>query len=114
MLNDAKAATFVTLPASSRYFIPFLGRERSPAEVARELGVDIGSVTYRIRKMLALGLVRPTRRVTRPGRPIQLYRATADSVFAPMELTPVNTVQELFRRSRADTHQGRETGGERA
>jgi hypothetical protein len=31
-----------------------------------------------------------------------------------MELTPVTTVHELFRRSRADTDRRRETGGERA
>jgi hypothetical protein len=114
VLSTAAAATYVTLPATARYYVPFLARERSAAEVARELDVDIGSVTYRIRQMLDLGLVERTRLVPRAGRPIQRYRSTADSVFAPMHLTPIDTVRELFRRSRADADEGLEAGGERA
>lgn len=71
-------------------------------------------MTYRIRQMLELDLLRRTRRVARAGRPIQYYRSTADSVFAPMRLTSVATLRELFRRSRTDLEQELETGGERA
>lgn len=114
VLATPAAATFVTLPASSRYFTPFLARERSASQVAAELGVDIGSVTYRIRQMLALDLIRPTRRTPRAGRAIQYYRSTADAVFAPLDLTPIATVRELFHRSRIDNHENLETSGERA
>lgn len=101
-LDTTEAATFVTLTASSRFFVPFLAREASPAAVAEELGVDIGSVTYRIRQMLRLGLIRQTRVQRRAGRPIRVYRSVADRVFAPLELTPVSSVRELFRRGLAD------------
>jgi hypothetical protein len=102
------------MPASSRYFTPFLARERSASQVARELGVDIGSVTYRIRQMLALDLIGPTRRVPRAGRAIQYYRSRAEAVFAPLDLTPISTVRELFHRSRIDDHESLEASGERA
>lgn len=114
VLNDARAATFVTLPASSRYFLPFLARERAAADVARELKVDIGSVSYRVRQMLALGLLRSTRRQERAGRAVHYYRSTSDSVFAPLELTPVGTVRELFWRSRIDSHQALDASVEKA
>jgi hypothetical protein len=114
VLTTAAAATFVTLPASSRYFTPFLARERSASQVARELGVDIGSVTYRIRQMLALDLIGLTRRTARAGRAIQYYRSSADAVFAPLDLTPIATVRELFQRSRVDSQNNLEASGERA
>lgn len=114
VLIDPRAATFVTLPASSKYFLPFLARERAAAEVARELDVDVGSVGYRIRQMLALKLVRCTRRQPRAGRPVQYYRSTADRVFAPIEQTPVATVSELFRRGRTDSHDALDDSVERA
>ncbi|MGI8415372.1 MAG: hypothetical protein ACR2P2_04040 [Nakamurella sp.] len=114
LLEDPQAATFVTMPASSRYFLPFLARERAAADVARELEVDIGSVSYRVRQMLALGLLRVTRRQQRAGRAITYYRSTSDSVFAPLELTPVGTVRELFRRSRIDSHQALDASVEKA
>lgn len=113
-LDDPRAATFVTMPASSRYFLPFLARERAAADVARELEVDIGSVSYRVGQMLALGLVRVTRRQQRAGRAITYYRSTSDSVFAPLELTPIGTVRELFRRSRIDSHQALDASVEKA
>jgi hypothetical protein len=114
VLATPAAATFVTLPASSKYFTAFLGRERSASQVARELDVDIGSVTYRIRQMLALDLIRRTRRTPRAGRAIQYYRSSADAVFAPLDLTPIATVRELFHRSRIDNHENIEASGERA
>lgn len=114
VLESAEAATFVTLPASGRYFTAFLARDRAPAEVARELGVDIGSVTYRVKQMLRLGLIRPTQKVARRGRAIQYYRSVADSVFAPMELTPVSTVRELFHASRSDSRRTLDQSVERA
>lgn len=113
-LDTAEAATFVTLAGSSRYFAPFLARETSPGAVATELGVDVGSVTYRIRQMLRLGLIRQTRVQRRAGRPIRFYRSTADRVFAPLELTPVSSVRELFRRGLADLDDDLENAVERA
>ncbi len=103
-LTDRRAATFVTLPASSRYFLPFLARDCSAAPVARELGVDPGAVAYRLRQMLGLGLIRRTRTAARAGRAVQHYRSIADEIFAPLELTPLDSLRALFDRGRQDSH----------
>jgi hypothetical protein len=103
VLTDQAAASFVTQPSSARYFLPFLGREASASAVAASLGVDIGSVTYRIRRMLELGLVLCTRVEPRAGRAVRYYRSTADAVFAPLELTPVGSLASLFRVARRDS-----------
>lgn len=103
VLESAEAATFVSLPTTSRYFLLFLARERSAAQVARELRVDVGSVSYRIRQMIQLGLIRETRSEKRAGRPIRYYRSIADRVFAPLSLTPIGAVRDLFALGRASS-----------
>jgi hypothetical protein len=102
-LTSAQAATFVTSPVSSRFFMPFLGRERTVASVAREIGVSVGAVTYRVRQMIELNLIVCTKVQTRAGRPIRHYRSGADAVFAPLALTPLDSVRRLFSRGRFPT-----------
>jgi hypothetical protein len=99
----AAAASFVTSPVSSRFFTPFLGRERTVASVAHDIGVSIGAVTYRVRQMIDLGLIVCTKIQTRAGRPIRHYRSVADAVFAPLELTSLDSVRHLFSSGRSDT-----------
>ena len=113
-LTSTQAATFVTSPVSSRFFLPFLGRERTVASVARELGVSVGAVTYRVRQMVDLGLLVRTRVQTRPGRPIRHYRSVADAVFAPLALTPLDSVRQLFSRGRFPTLEKLEASIEQA
>lgn len=92
----------MTLPASSRFLVPLLGRERSASEVAAEVGVSVGAVGYRLRQMCSLGLIAQTRRQRRHGRPIVYYRAVADRVFAPLDLAPIDSLRDLFRQGLAD------------
>lgn len=101
-LESVDAATFVTSPASSRFLVPFLGRERPVAAVAREMDLAIGSVSYRVRQMLELGLIACTRVQSRPGRSIRHYCSVADEIFAPLALTALDSVRDLFSRSRSD------------
>jgi hypothetical protein len=103
VLTDQTAARFLSEPSAARYFVPFLMREASASVVAGELGVDIGSVTYRIKKMRELGLLNCTRVEARAGRPIRHYRSSADSVFVPLELTTMVSIGELFRTGRQDS-----------
>ncbi len=103
VLEDPRAAEFVVNPASNRYLAPFLGRERSPVEVARELGVDVGSVTYRVRQMLELSLVEKSRLEPRSGRPIQFYRSSATGFFAPLRLTQAANFEELRQQAGRDS-----------
>lgn len=102
VLTIRRAATFVTMPASSRFLVPLLGRERTASELAAEVGVNVGAAGYRLRQMLALGLIKRTRLQVRAGRSIAHYQAVADRVFAPLELTPIDSLGELFRQGLAD------------
>jgi hypothetical protein len=113
-LTSAKAATFVTSPASSRFLTPFLGREQTVAAVAAELGVSIGAVTYRVRQMVDLGLLTCTHVQERSGRPIRHYRTVADELFAPLHLTPLDSIRELFSHSRSDIRDALNAGVEQA
>lgn len=103
MLENARAAEFVVNPASNRYLAPFLGRERSPAEVARELGVDVGSVTYRIKQMLEWGLLEHSRTQARSGRAVRFYRSSANGFFAPLRLTRAANFEELRQQAGRDS-----------
>ncbi len=114
VVEDSAAAAYLTHPASQRYFTPFLARERTASDVARELDVDTGSVTYRINRMLNLGLLTQTRLTPRAGRALRHYRSVADEVFIPLALTPTASLAELFARGRADTAASLSTALERA
>jgi len=103
VLEDPRAAEFVASPASNRYLTPFLGRERSPAQVARELGVDVGSVTYRVKQMLELGLLEHTRTQARSGRGVRFYRSSATGFFAPLCLTRAANFEELRQQAGRDS-----------
>lgn len=105
VLESPPAATFLTMPTSSRYLAPLLGRERTASDLSTELGVSLGAVGYRLRQMLRLGLVERTRFEARQGRAIAHYRATAMRFFAPLALTPIDSLRDLFRHGLADIYQ---------
>ena len=56
-----------------------------------------------VRQMIDLGLIVCTKIQTRAGRPIRHYRSVADAVFAPLELTSLDSVRHLFSSGRSDT-----------
>jgi hypothetical protein len=60
-------------------------------------------VLYRIKRMRTYELINCTRVEPRAGRPMQYYRAVADAVFAPLELTSLSSLAELFRFGRRDS-----------
>lgn len=102
VLTSHDAATFVTMPSSSRFLGPLLGRECTAGELATQVEVSIAAAGYRLRQMIRLGLITQTRLQTRAGRPIAHYRAVADRIFAPLDLTPIDSLRDLFRQGLAD------------
>lgn len=70
--------------AQLRFLAPFLGAERSVAEVARQLGTTIDRVLGRVRRFVASGLLEVARVQPRPGRPVRLYRSPAAEFFVPL------------------------------
>jgi hypothetical protein len=93
---DAASARIIMQAPRRRFLEPFIGRDRSAAEAARELGVPVGQVAYRVQAMLRAGLVRPVATRARAGRPITMYRAPAE-VRAPLMVLPDGDVRDFFR-----------------
>jgi hypothetical protein len=74
----------------------FLGRERSVREAATELGRDLDAVLYRVRRLVAAGVLTVVGERRRGGRPIKLYRSTFDAYFVPFEVLPYADVEEAL------------------
>jgi predicted transcriptional regulator len=75
----------------------FLGRSRSAQEAASELGRPLDAVLYRVKRLLAAGLLVMVDQRLRGGRPIKVYRSTFDSWFVPFEALPYADVEEALR-----------------
>lgn len=95
-IEDKEAVSFLLDLARLKYLLPFLGRERTVNEVAPEVGLSPNSLLYRVRKMCALGLLEVSRLEPRRGRPVKVYRSTADSFFIPFSATDAETPADLF------------------
>jgi hypothetical protein len=98
-VRDSKQARLLSDPASFKYFEPFVARERSVKAAADELGCNLDTMLYRVKKFLEVGLLEVTRLEQRAGRPIRHYRSVADAFFVPFEVTPYAELEE-----RLETH----------
>lgn len=86
-MTDHRQARLLTDPRSAAFIYPFLARERSTAEAAREAGCAITTMAYRIRVLRAAGLLKVTRSSRRPGRPISYYRSSQDAYRVALAAT---------------------------
>ena len=93
---DSTAAAQVLLrPGERRFLEPFLGRRLGAAEAARQLGVPVEQLAYRVRALARKGLLTITGTVPRKGRAITLYEA-ATEIRAPLALLPYEDVRGFF------------------
>ncbi len=96
-VTDPAAAAALTNPQTLRQLEPFLNRERTVLEAAREGGVKPNTMLARVRRFTALGLLSVTREVPRAGRAVKVYRSSAESFFVPYEVTPSETLESAMR-----------------
>jgi DNA-binding transcriptional ArsR family regulator len=64
-------------PLRSRLLSALEGRTSSPSELAEELGEPLGVVSYHVRRLHALGLVKAVKRIARRGAVEHYYTATS-------------------------------------
>jgi hypothetical protein len=83
-------------PEERRFLEPFLGRELGAAQAARELGLPVEQLAYRVQALTRKGLLSVSGSTPRKGRPITLYTAAAE-IRAPLELLPYEDVRGFFR-----------------
>jgi hypothetical protein len=94
-ITNPKAAAYLCHPGKAVFLYPFIGREHSASEVAREYKIDLKAYLYQIEQMQKLNLLRHTRTQTRKGNPIKYYRAVSDSFFVPLKATPLESLENM-------------------
>ncbi|THF86683.1 helix-turn-helix transcriptional regulator [Deinococcus sp. KSM4-11] len=113
-VRTEEQASLLARPDSRRFLEPFIGRERTAGEAARELGVSIERLLYRVRQFRAAGLLLETGQRRRAGRPERVYRAVADAFVVPFALTPFADLEAQIARQAAPLHQLELRAGARA
>ena len=87
VVTDPEAANLLADPAQLELLEPFFRGDVVLGELAKELGVKLNTLLYRVNKLIELGLVEVVREEPRRGKPVKIYRATAESFFVPFEST---------------------------
>lgn len=99
VVTDPEAARLLSDPETARLLFPFIGRERTVSEVARELGFRVDAMYYRVKRLERSTLLRVSRTVERKGRAIRTYVASSRSYFVPLAAVPDATVEDLLEQA---------------
>jgi hypothetical protein len=94
-ITNPKAAAYLCHPGKAVFLYPFIGREHSASEVAREYKIDLKAYLYQIEQMQKLNLLRHTRTQTRKGSPVKYYRAVSNSFFVALKATPLESLESM-------------------
>ncbi len=95
-VRDPRAADVLMNPATLRQIVPFLGRDCTVADAARDTGELPNTVLKRVRRFEHIGLLRIVREARRGGRPRKVYRTTADQFFVPFEATTADSLESAL------------------
>jgi hypothetical protein len=93
VVRDPAAAELLMNPTTLRQLAPYLGRERTVGQAAVESGELANTVLKRAKRFLAAGLLEVSGTLPRRGRPMKLYRTTADLFFVPFEATAAESLE---------------------
>ncbi len=93
VVRDARQARILTEPESKRFFVPFLARNTTVKEAAQQVGCPLNTMLYRVKTLIAAGLVQVVETRPRGGRAIRVYRSVHDAYFIPLAATPFDTLE---------------------
>lgn len=100
-------------PSKRVYLKPFLGRSAGLAQAAKDLGVSKPAMSYWVKRLLALGLIRVRGRERQGRTTVTLYRGVADLLRVRLSDLPISCYEAVFEEvaarwrpaaSRALTH----------
>lgn len=97
VITEQQAANILTNPTALRFVTPFLGRENTVAQAAKEAGASQNTTYKRVQRFVQLGLLEVTREQPRAGRAIKYYRTVADVLFVPFENTPSVSLEAALK-----------------
>ncbi|GEM44925.1 ArsR family transcriptional regulator [Deinococcus cellulosilyticus] len=86
-LHRQEAADALLKPETQRLLAPFVQQPMTAHEAAEMLGMETNALLYPIKRLTALGLLEVTEHRRRAGRPMKVYRATAQVYFVPFAST---------------------------
>lgn len=92
-VTDPRQAVIVADPVRSSFLRPFLGRTSTVTAAAAEVGCSANAMLYRVRRMLAAGVLRVVGTRPRAGRAVTLYRSSHDGYFVPMDALPYDDLR---------------------
>jgi hypothetical protein len=95
VVASVAAARVLLRPEERRWLEPFLGRRLTAGQAARELGVPVEKMAYRVQALSRQGLLAAAGSVPRKGRAMTLYTAPAE-LRAPLDLLPYEDVRGFF------------------
>jgi predicted ArsR family transcriptional regulator len=98
-VKDVKQARLLSDPESFHYFTPFLARDYTVSQAAKELGCKVDTMLYRVKTFLEAGLLKIVGTEHRRGRPIKIYRSSADAYFVPFSVTPFEDVEAAIKQN---------------
>src|SRR5690554_2570341 len=93
IVTDSRLGDLLSRPGTLQQLEPFLGRDSSISEAATRTGEKPNTVLSRVRRWVRTGLLVVTGQRRRAGRPISLYRTSADSYFIPFDTTSAETLE---------------------
>ena len=97
-VTDTEAARALTTPKTLTMFSPFLVSECCASDAANVLGLEIGAISYWIKRFLKMGLLTVTRLERRAGRSIKHYHASSERFFIPFQAIPVDSLEMMQER----------------
>lgn len=101
-LEDPAAARLLASRHDIALLRPFHGREATVSEAARENGIGVKSMYYRVSRWHRQGILQVVREVRRPGKPLKVYSTGCDWLIVPHTLTPWVDVDELTAQEIGD------------
>jgi hypothetical protein len=98
-IKDTEQARLLTDPDSFRFFKPFIAQACTVSQAAKEVGCKVDTMLYRVKTFVEVGLLKVVETEHRRGRPIKVYRSSADAYFVPFAVTPFDDVEAAIKQN---------------
>ena len=96
IVETPESADLLINPYTLRQLLPFLGRECTVKQAAKETGAKPNTMLSRVRRFLAAGLLEVAREEKRAGRALKIYRSSAEVFFVPYAATSSDTLEAMM------------------
>ncbi|MFC4637916.1 hypothetical protein [Deinococcus hohokamensis] len=107
LVEDPAQARLLADPVAMQLFSPFLAREVSASQAAREAKVSVERMLYRVAQFCSHNLLKVVREDHRAGRPVRIYRSVADAYRVPFHLTPYADLEAMLEEQTGPTDRRR-------